>query len=927
MCLAAGYLPRMHLCPRPLIAGASLLAMFAACGPTPAATATGAGPGTGGARGGAAVSPPAPTRPTLTPFGFRLPDDTAPLGYRVTLALDPGQEELTGEGEIEIERRGPGQVIYLRGKEITVESASLVLAGGAAVPLATSAVDADTLGFVAVDPEVSLPAGRVTLRLRWHARVSRQDSMGAFVQKTDDVPYLYSQFEPIGARRVFPCFDEPGFKVPWQLTLVVPRGQLAFSNTPIESQTEEGARTRVVFAATPPLPSYLIAFAVGPFEALEAGTSKSGAPVRVVVPHGHAAEATIPVEDTVPLLDLLEDYFGTPYPFAKLDLVPIPDTISFSAMENPGLITFSGRLLLTKPEDRTPQDRRSYAYIGAHEMAHMWFGDLVTMAWWDDLWLNEAFASWMGDATVHRWKPAWDTDLASVAEKRGTIGNDSRQATRRIREPVASENDVADAFDGITYTKGQEVIAMVEHWLGPDVFQQGIRLYLDRHARGSASYGDLIAALGEVSGQDVALVVDDFVDRTGAPFVRFALVCDDGKPPRVELTQRRFVPFGSEVDTDRVWHVPIIMRWKAGKTVGRTTAVLAGAAGQIELSDAPSCPEWIMPNEGGMGYYGWSLAGAPFERLRSARVFRTLPATERIEVASSVSALVTAGELPYRRELEQALTLINDPERQVRRIGLAAGSGREDWLPPAAVPRYRAWVKRTYGPSARKAGFAPRKGDTDDDKAVRVQLLWRMVRDADDATTQKRATRLAWTWLDDRTALAPEMIDPVLGMAAHTGDTTLYERLLAEARKANEALDKPARERFLGALGGFRDGTLVERTRAMVLEDEFPILETYGFLWAGTDTVDGREAAWAFLVDHYDEIHGRLPRDYRASLVWIASECTPASLERSQAFFAERTPKELSGPRRYQSFVESVTLCIARREQDTTSFVEFLTAR
>ncbi len=900
-----------------------LFAATIACGPGAAAPASAT---TGTPPGPEAAPAPAAARPAPAALGFRLPDDTRPLAYRVTLAVDPAQDDIAGEGEIDLERRA-GDVLYLRAHQLTVATASLSTGSAAAIPLDIVELDDHTVAFRPLDARAHLPAGRVTLRLTWSARVSHNESMGVFGQKTDGLPYLYTQFESIGARRAFPCFDEPAFKVPWQLTLVVPKGQVALSNTPIESQTDVGLLTRVVFAPTPPLPSYLIAFAVGPFELLDAGKSKSGAPIRVAVPRGHAAEATIPVEDTAPILALLEDYFGTPYPYAKLDLVPIPDTTGFSAMENAGLITYNAGLLLSKPEERTFWDRRGYAYTAAHEMAHQWFGDLVTMAWWDDLWLNEAFASWMGDRISHQWKPEWNTDIINVAGKGGIMSGDSREATRRIREPVQNENDVEDAFDGITYGKGQAIIAMVERWLGPDVFQKGIRLYLDRHKLGSATYADLLAALHEASGQDVAAVFDDFVDHTGVPFVSFALVCDKGQKPRLELKQRRFVPFASRLDTRRSWHIPITVRWKAGKQLGRTTAVLAGAEGAIELTDAPSCPEWVLPNEDGVGYYRWSLAGAPFDKLRTAKVFKSLPATERLEVAGSIGALVTAGELPFRRSVELAITLIDDPERQVRKIALGTAGGWEDWLPKALVPRYRAWVRKTYGPLARKVGFVVGKHETDDEKAMRPTILWRMAGDGDDAATQKEATRLVWRWLDDRTAVAPEMVGTVIGIAAYKGDEKLYERFLTEARKANEKKDKPERERFLGALLMFRDLKLAARTRAMMLEDEFPAIETSGFLYAGAGTPEGLELAWTFLVEHYDQILERLPRDHRAGLIYLGGDCSAASLERTTAFFAERTPKELQGPRTYKSFVEGQTLCIARREKDTPSFIEFLAGK
>jgi alanyl aminopeptidase len=888
----------------------SVLLSLAACGlrptPSPATPA-------------AALAPRAPG-----PVGFRLPRGDRPLAYRLILSVDPARDFILGDGEIDVERKAAGGALYLNAHELTIDSASVV---GDPMPLTPTAVDGEMVALAPARPDGALPAGRVTLHLHWKARVHHEDTAGAFAQKTDSDWYAYTQFEAIGARRVFPCFDEPGFKVPWQLTVFVPRGLVAISNTPVRSRSDEGKVTRVVFEPTPPLPSYLMALAVGPFELLPAGRTAGGAPIQVAVPRGHAAEATIPVADTAPLLALLESYFGTPYPFAKLDLVPIPDTVGFGAMENPGMITYASPILLTKPDQRSFRSRRGYAYTAAHEMAHQWFGDLVTMAWWDDLWLNEAFASWMGDRIVHTWKPEWKTDISDVAGKDRVMELDSRDAARRIREPVVSENDVEDAFDGITYDKGKAVIAMIERWIGPDRFQKGVRAYLAQHARGNATYRDLVAALRAASTQDVRLVGDDFLDRPGVPFLSFTLVCNRGEKPRLELTQRRFVPFHSTIDPHRAWHVPVTVRWQAGQATGRASTVLAEPTGSLVLGDAPACPDWVLPNDRASGYYRWNLAGAPFERLRGPVVMRGLSPPERREVAAALFALVSSGELPYRRGLEMAMTLIDDPEPRVRQLALGAGAGWDDRLPREVVPRYRAWVRETFGPAARRAGFSPRPDEDDDEKSIRVQLLERLVYDGEDAATRKEVRRLTWKWLDDRSAIAPDMVRAVVQMAAHDGDRALYERFLAEARKAARTNDKPERERFLAALAGFRAPELVARTRQMVLQDEFPILEMSRFLWVGRDDRAGRERSWAFLVAHYDAIAARLPREARAGLIRLGGDCTAAGLERTRAFFAERTPRELSGPRTYKRFIENESLCIARRPRDTESFVAFLRDR
>ncbi|HLK45193.1 MAG TPA: M1 family metallopeptidase, partial [Acidimicrobiales bacterium] len=343
-------------------------------------------------------------------------------------------------------------------------------------------------------------------------------------------------------------FDEPGFKIPFAVTLVVPSGDQAIANTPEVERSPAAAAgaTRVRFAPTPPLPSYLVAFAVGPLDVVRAAdvppnpVRPKPLPLRGVAVKGRGGELAYALGHAGELLSMLETYFGVPYPFEKLDLLAVPQLSG--AMENPGAVTFDEPLLLFDPKTAPLRQRLDYAMVVAHELSHQWFGDLVTMAWWDDTWLNESFAEWMGYKVAQQWEPALRADLDFAEGTQSAIGTDSLVSARQVRQPIASADDIENAFDDTTYKKGGAVISMFERWLGPEVFQKGVRAHMARHRFATASADDFLAALSDAAGRDVAAPYRTFLDQPGVPFVEAALVCDGGAPPRLHLRQSRFLP-------------------------------------------------------------------------------------------------------------------------------------------------------------------------------------------------------------------------------------------------------------------------------------------------------------------------------------------------------------------------------------------------
>ncbi|MGH2901215.1 MAG: M1 family metallopeptidase, partial [Solirubrobacteraceae bacterium] len=391
---------------------------------------------------GAAVDKPAapaepgglaPAQPTL-----RLPRNFLPTGYAARLDLDPSKAGFEGSIQIAGNVSEPSRVIWLNARKLTVHKAVAQRTGQPDVALTATPRGED---FLELRAPRALDAGAWTLAIDYAGEFDALNTAGAFKQTVGDASYVYSQFEAVYARRAFPCFDEPDNKVPWKLTLDVPKQLVAVNNAPQLSESPlDGGKKRVEFGVTKPLPSYLVAFGVGPFEVVDAGKTKRGTPVRIVTLAHRAADAAYAAKTSARVIDLLEEYFGAPYPYEKMDMLTIPITVGFGAMENAGLITYTETSVLFDAKASKERHLRWIA-VAAHELAHQWFGDLVTMAYWDDIWLNEGFASWMGRKIVARFEPAWREDQGELNTRDSALDNDSLVTARQIRQPIVKQDD------------------------------------------------------------------------------------------------------------------------------------------------------------------------------------------------------------------------------------------------------------------------------------------------------------------------------------------------------------------------------------------------------------------------------------------------------------------------------------------------------
>ncbi len=855
--------------------------------------------------------------PDPEPPKLRLPATAAPTGYRVALTVDPNETTFRGIADVGVRLSVPTGLLWLNATELKVEKAT-ASAGGAAVAVRVVPGGDDFLGFAFEKP---VAAGELSLHVEYTGSIAGTSTQGVFRQKDGDAWYVYTQFETTDGRRAFPCFDEPSYKAPWELTLTIPAGSSAVSNTPIASESPAPGGGRAVrFGKTEPLPAYLIAFGVGPFDYVDAGRAgMKKTPIRIVVPRGKASRARYAAETTGPLLERLEAYFGMPFPFAKLDQLVVPQAVTFSAMENAGLITWAESALLAPPQEETIKFKRVQASINAHEMAHQWFGDYVTLAWWDDVWLNESFATWMADRTIEAWQPTWGVAIDRVVDRSNVMAEDTLVSARKIRQEIVTSDDIYNAFDGISYQKGGAVISMFESWIGSDAFRAGVRRYMKEHPYGTATSRDFLQAVEAESRPGVAAAFSSFLDQAGVPLVDVSLDCGGGGAT-LSLSQKRFLPVGSAGAAGQTWQVPVCVRGGDG---AKACTLLKDASGTMSAPSAGGgCPAWVLGNDGEIGYYRTAYRGDLLEKLMSvADAKLTVP--ERVGLLRDIDALAMGGAFPLGRAMALAPRFAGDPERQIVQAALRISSDAGDnVLPEDLRPAYARYVSKTYGARARALGFRSQPGDSEETHLLRTSLVPFVAMEGDEPALQAEARRLALAWLKDRSAVEAEMVSGVLESAARHGDRALFDAYRAGVKSAKERRD---RVRLFRGLGAFGDPVLAKDAMAFALSGEFDSREADSIFYSALGFPAGREASWQFMKSNYDAIVARMPREATGFMPYLAAGfCDAPRREAVAEFFAGRAEKLPGGSRNLAQVLEGMELCIALRGAQEGSLREEL---
>ena len=857
----------------------------------------------------ASAAPAAPARPAASapPPRLRLPDTARPLRGAIDLVADPSGERFRGTVRYQVALSAPTSVLWLHAEALQVAAATV---DGKRAKVLTAPG-----GFLGLGLERPAPAGQVEVVVEFSGAFDRALSRGLYAVAEGERWYAYTFFEPSDARRAFPCFDEPGAKIPWRLTLHVKAGDVALANGRIASETPEGALRRVDFEETRPLPAYLVAFVVGPFDLVDGGTGGAArVPIRFVVPKGRGPETRYAVEVTPRIIDALEAEIGRPYPYDKCDVAVVPRF--WGTMEHPGLVALGQPLTLIPPGEETRERRERYANIAIHELAHHWYGDLVTHAWWDDIWLNESFGTWEDAHVTERLEPAWRALVTSRwARRAGGLEADVLPSAKRLRQPVTSRHDIEGSFDnGITYEKGASLLSMYEAYLGPARWRGVVQSHLDARAHGVATSEDFLVALSAAAGPQVAVSFRGFLEQPGVPLLKATVSCGRGGAG-VSFTQERFLSTGPRDKATR-WSVPVCVRAGAGERVETVCGLVGAPRGALTL---PFCPDWLWPNAGGSGYYLSALSPAELPK-----VLPHLTLAEKLALTTDAELQARRGDLPLADALGLVAPLAGSPDRLLVSGSIdVAGLIEPGWLGDAELARWRAFVRRTWGERARALGWLPRLDDDDELRALRRQLLPLVAGDGEEAVLSGEAQALARRWLADRRQVPAEVAWPALTVAARRADRALFDRIVAEAGKTTDRTEKG---RLLAALGQVEDPELARAALALVLapgqdrRDTGPILDR---MLAGRAT---RRLAWGFLVENWAALAPRLRADEATWLISRAASvaCAPGKRAEVAGFLKPRAEPFDGAPRALASALEEADACAAARTRNQKAISRFL---
>ena len=848
-----------------------------------------------------------PTKPSR----MRLAADVRPREYDLHLTPDLAAGTFRGEVSIATALAKPRKDVTIHAAGLTITRAVAHVNGTAltARPTVQKHDEAVTLRFAK-----PLPKGDVRLELQYAGKLNTH-LRGLYAASANGKPYAFTQCETADARRIVPCFDEPSFKARWRVAVTAPAGDTVLGNAPVEREDPAagGART-VRFAPTPPLSSYLLALAIGPLESTEPRYC-GATPVRVWHVEGKGHLAAFGLEAGVEALKRLEDYFGIPYPYTKLDLVAVPD-FEAGAMENAGAVFFRETLLLLDPATVSIAERRRAAEVIAHELAHMWYGDLVTMAWWDDLWLNEAFATWMAYRVIDDWKPEWRMWQGFEHDRAGALALDALANTHPIYAPVHSVAEATENFDLITYEKGAAVVRMIEHYLGADAFRAGVRRYMERHREGNTVAADLWRALEEASGKEVARVARAWITQPGFP-----LVSIDAGAKGVTVKQERFFadPKIPAAKRRARWPVPLVAKLAGGTLV----RALADKPAQ-PLAVPGARPEWVYGNASAGGFY--RVRHDEATRAALVRHLGELSAVERLALAGDQWALVRAGKAPVESYLDVVDALGEETDYDVLDgivgpLGFLDEQVAGDGTPLQAA--FRSWLAARFLPPFERLGWHADAGEHDDVRLRRAALLRIVGLVAESPDVMQEGSHRLERYLADRTSLEPNLADPVVHLGARVGSFGRYRRyrdVVADARTPQE------RRRFLLALASFRNVEAIGETLAATLTPEIPTQDVAFILMRLLANPVGQRTAWAFMTKKWTALRKRMPPLMLARLV----EATPSLREARYArevrdFFKQHPLPEAA--RALRQALEVFRLNAELRKRATPGLASWLAAR
>ena len=840
----------------------------------------------------------------------RLTDTVIPEHYTLWFAPDLDKETFRGRSTIQAVVTEPTSSVRLHAAEL--EFGEVRITSGGRTQTARVSVDpqSETATFTVPD---RLAEGPVTIDVVYTG-ILNDKLRGFYISHANGRKYAVTQMEPTDARRAFPSFDEPAFKATFDLSMTVATGDTAISNGRVVSDTpgpEPGTHT-ITYARTPKMSTYLVAMIVGDFACREGRSD--GTPIRICATPDKQHLTGFALDAAEHQLQFFNDYFDIDYPFGKLDIVAVPD-FAAGAMENAGAITFRERLLLVDPERSSVDTRKTVAGIISHEIAHQWFGNLVTMKWWDDIWLNEGFASWIANKPLAEWRPEWHVELDDAQETQAALSTDALRTTRAIRTRVETSEQINEVFDAIAYDKTAAVLRMIEAYVGREPFRKAVSSYLTKFSYANAAGEDFWTEVARVTGRPVDRIMRSYVEQPGAPVLTIRNSCA-GSTSEIAITQSRFVGSSGAMPPAQTWTVPAC--FKTGDGAPRCELITAREA----RATASGC-DALFANADARGYYFSEYTPMAVRDL--GRAAPALKPVERLSLLGDEWWMVRSGRHDISSFLDLSAMLATDDtpavvETIATRLTLVSHAIADRGQDAA----FERWIRDRFGPALAGIGLPGDAADADERQSHRATLLMLVGVVGNDADVQRRARELAARYIEDPTTLAPSLAAPVLQAAAVSGDRELYSQYIARL----SALGSQPEEyyRFFNALPWFRDPALVQATLTFALSPAVRTQDTGALLAGLLARPWARDAAWAFIKSQWNTLVARLGTFQGIPQVvgGLGSMCSVSAAADIKEFFGRNAVP--AAERGLRQSIERIENCAALDARQSAPFAEWLAA-
>jgi aminopeptidase N len=840
----------------------------------------------------------------------RLPEVARPDNYKLTFTPDLERATFEGDETITLHVLKPTSEITLNAADITFHEVSITSGGATQTAKVTPDKEKE---MVVLAVEKPLAAGPASVHITYSG-ILNSEMRGLYLGKDDQGrKYAATQFESTDARRAYPSFDEPDYKATFDITAVADKGMAAISNQKVISDTPgPGDKHTVKFATTVKMSSYLAALVVGNFEYIEG--EQDGIPIRVWATTGKKDTGKFALETAEHVLAYYDKYFAIKYPYGKLDLIGLPD-FSAGAMENTGCITFREVLLQVDEKQGSVGLKKTVASVIAHEMAHQWFGDLVTMKWWDDIWLNEGFATWMESKPVEAWRPEWNVDLDDVSNKSGSLTGDSLANTRPIHQAAETPAEIQELFDGIAYGKTAAVLRMLESYLGEDTFRAGVNAYLKQHQYANATAVDFWDAQAKTSKKPVDKIMPTWVQQPGAPILNVKAQCS-GNSTSVTLAQKRYYSDRLEFEkpNDQLWQIPFCMKGSASTT---KCEVLTQ---REETFTLPGCSTWVLANAGAKGYYRSGYDAGTVRALANDAETKLTPG-ERINVADDIWSSVRVNREPVGDYLAFAQGL--QPDRSEAVMGQVMGHMNfigQYLVNDSDRDAYRAWLRGYFAPALKDVGWEPKPGESDDQRALRGRLFGVLGYDARDPEVLAAARKLADQAIADPSSVDRELAGGALGLAALTGGADYYDKVMGALKNTKSQEEYYG---YLYTLAQFTDPKLLERTLDFAISGDVRSQDALGVVTSVLGNPDGQQVAWNFIRQHWPDMERAGGPFASAQVVGTTSVfCDAALRDQVTEFFSAH--KIAAAERTYKQSIERINNCVDLKAQQQPQLASWL---